>query len=111
MKIRALLDYISQVIPHVVPESILMLWLNELEGRIQLDVHLKEPGDLVRYKLPDDENTKLLLPMPHAGMYRIWLEAMIHQQRGEYQKYQNDMQNFNAAWTAYVCWYAETGQA
>ena len=111
MKIRALLDYIAEVTPHVFPESVLLMWLNELEGRVQLDILLREPGEVVRYTLPADEGTELIVPMPHGRMYRFHLQAMIQREQGEYSKYQNTMQSFNNAWNEYACWHAETGQA
>ena len=48
MKIKALLDYIDETTPNVFPESVKLLWLNELEGRVQLDILLREPGEVER---------------------------------------------------------------
>lgn len=108
MTIRELFDYIMFVKPHLFSETVLAMWLNELEGRVQLDIYLLAPAELKSYELPEDENTELLVSLPHTGIYRYWLEAMVDLERGEYQKYQNTMEAFNAAWNEYACWFAET---
>ena len=108
MTIRELFDYIMFVKPHLFSDEVLTMWLNELEGRVQLDIYLLAPAELKSYELPEDENTELLVGLPHTGIYRYWLEAMVDLERGEYQKYQNTMEAFNAAWNEYACWFAET---
>ena len=50
----------------------------------------------------------LLLDPPHDAIYRHWMEAMIDYENGEYSKYQNTMQMFNAQWASFVAWFAET---
>ena len=108
MTVRELLTYIESVKPHVFPDSALLLWLNELEGRVQLDIFLMAQEETVEYTLPDDNETVLLVDLPHTGIYRYWLEAMIDFESGEYSSYQNDMELFNNAWNEFACWFAET---
>lgn len=108
MTVRELLTYIESVKPHVFPDSALLLWLNELEGRVQLDIFLMAPEETVEYTLPDDNETVLLVDLPHTGIYRYWLEAMIDFESGEYNQYQNSVELFNNAWNEFACWFAET---
>ena len=108
MTVRELLTYIESVKPHVFPDSALLLWLNELEGRVQLDIFLMAPEETVEYTLPDDNETVLLVDLPHTGIYRYWLEAMIDFESGEYSQYQNSVELFNNAWNEFACWFAET---
>ena len=108
MTIRELFDYIMLVKPHTFSDSVQLLWLNELEGRVQLDIWLMAPVEVKSYELPADEGAELLVSVPHTGIYRYWMEAMLDLERGEYQKYQNSMEAFNAAWNEYACWFAET---
>ena len=108
MKIRALLSYINEVKPNPFPDSVLLLWLNELEGRIQLDILLRGRDETVSYVLPEDSATELLVKAPHSAIYRLWLQAMIDRGNGEAETYQNSMAAFNKAWNAYACWHAET---
>lgn len=106
MKIRELLDYIDDVRPNAFSETQKLVWINELEARIQRDVLLS--AELWQYQLPEDENVDLILNPPHDAIYRHWMEAMIDYANGEYSKYQNTMQMFNAKWSSFVAWFAET---
>lgn len=132
MKIRELLDYIDDVRPNAFTEAQKLVWINELEARIQRDVLLS--AELWQYELPRscddpiegsctiesgtgarctgrrimDEDKELILDPPHDAIYRHWMEAMIDYENGEYSKYQNSMQMFNAQWSSFVAWFAET---
>ena len=59
------------------------------------------------YKLPENENSVLLLDPPHDSCYRYYLQAMIDYENGEYNRYANTSQMFNAAWNDFVAWFAE----
>lgn len=109
MKIRTLLNYTDETAPNVFPEAMKLLWLNEVEGRIQLDVLLKNPGEATYYSLPEDEDRELLLPTAYTGIYRTWMKAQVHRANGNTAKYENEMQLFNNAWNEYACRHAETG--
>lgn len=108
MKIRELLEYMEATKPHVYPDSALYLWLNELEGRVQLDVCLLAPSEVVEYDSAKDGETTLLVDSPYSGIYRYWLTAMIDLANQEYDRYSNDMELFNGAWNEFACWFAET---
>ena len=108
MKIRELLEYMEATKSHVYPDSALYLWLNELEGRVQLDVFLLAPSEVVEYDSAKDGETTLLVDSPYSGIYRYWLTAMIDLANQEYDRYSNDMELFNGAWNEFACWFAET---
>ena len=106
MKVKELLEYNSSTKPHVYPESVLLLWLNEVEGRVQLDILKKEKSALRIYG-PEDMDEQLLVPAPHTGVYRYHMAAMVDLENGEDGKYRNDMALFNRAWEEYACWHEE----
>ncbi len=108
MRIRELFDYVNSVKPNAFTEADMLVWLNEIEARVQLEVLLRWPGEVAQYRLPEDRETELLLEPPHTAAYRYWLQAMIDFENGEYGKYQNTMEMFNAAWDGFVAWFAET---
>ena len=107
MKIKELFDYVASVKPHVFPDTALTIWLNEIEGRIQREVFLTAPAEIIQYAWPGDQNTELLVDGGHSGVYRYWLQALIDFENGEYEKYQNTMEMFNAHYGAWVAWFAE----
>lgn len=109
MTVKALFEYISATKPHPYPDTVLLIWLNELESRVQTDVLERSKEELVQYKLPEDANAKLQIVGPHGRLYRLWMAAMIDQAQGEHGEYQNSMAAFNTAWKQYACWHAEKG--
>lgn len=108
MTVSELIAYVDSVKPNAFSDSDKLVWLNEIEARIQLEVMLRWPGEVIQYELPGDEAVELLLSPPHTAVYRYWLQAMIDFENGEYDKYQNTSGMFNAAWSAFVAWFAES---
>ena len=105
--IQALLDYVRGVKPNSFTDEKMLVWINELEARIQTDVLLRWGGEMEQYTLPKDKDTELLLSPPHDSCYRYYLQAMIDYENGEYSRYANTSQMFNAAWNDFVAWFAE----
>ena len=54
----------------------------------------------------DGSNVELLTPNPHSKIYPEYVIARIDYANGEYDKYDNTMQMFNAFWGEYSRWYA-----
>lgn len=107
MTIRTLLDYVQAVKPSSFTDEQMLVWINELEARVQLEVMQRWPGGIVQYKLSENENSVLLLDPPHDSCYRYFLQAMIDYENGEYNRYANTSQMFNASWNDFVAWFAE----
>lgn len=81
-------------------------WLNECEGLVQTEVFLFAPVEIIRYRWPADRDKPLLAAAPHDKLYWAYLAAMIDFANGEYNKYQNTMQMFNASYGEFMRWYA-----
>ena len=86
-----------------------LVWLNELEGRIQSLIHNRKPEELVKYTLPDDEETAMIVTAPYDTVYWKWLCAMIDYANGEYDKYINAQMAANHAYQDYAKWVIRTG--
>lgn len=88
-----------------------LIWINELEMKIQSLIHRSAPDDLIVYEKLDDENIKedektvLLVPRPFDKVYYLWLAAMIDYGNAEYDKYQNDKAMADAAYSDYAKWF------
>jgi len=54
----------------------------------------------------DGSTVELLVEPPHSKIYRVYLEAMIDFENGEYDKYANTMTMFNAFWGEFTRWFA-----
>lgn len=106
MKLEDLFTYVRDIKPHAFTEEQTTAWLNELEMRVQQEILLLSPVETISYHWPEDKNTELLLDPPHDALYSHWLEAMVDYANGEYSKYQNTRQMFNAGWNALTAAFA-----
>lgn len=52
-----------------------------------------------------DWETVLKAPFPYDEIYTYWLMVKIDHQNQEWDKYENDRQMFNAAWTNLATWW------
>lgn len=82
-----------------------LIWLNELEMKIQSRILRTAPDDMLVYELEADESTEMLVPRPFDKVYYLWLCAMIDYGNAEFDKYQNDMAMANAAYDDYAKWF------
>jgi hypothetical protein len=84
-------------------------WLSRLDSmvkRLVIDTH--EGGESVRFTGYDnstDKETVLLMPEPYDEAYLLYLETQICYTNGEYGKYNNAMERFNAVWQNYQNFY------
>lgn len=88
-------------------------WLSMLDGKVKslvIDTH--EGGEDVSftpYDATTDLNTELLIGAPYAEeLYMRWLEAQIDYYNGEFDKYNNSIETFNAVYADYANYYNRT---
>lgn len=70
--------------------------LNEIEARIQREILLKEPEDIIQYEFPGDRDKELILPKPYDSAYVYYIKMMVEFDQEEYSAYNNTMAMFNA---------------
>ena len=92
--------------PNAYDSAAKLRWLNEVEGRVRVQIHLTDPEDLTPYALPADGTEALLAPAPFDKLYPAYLEAMIDYANGEYDRYQATAAMFNQCFAEYMRWYA-----
>ena len=84
-------------------------WLSRLDSmvkRLIIDTH--EDGEDITFTGYDDTTdpeTELLVPAPFDEMYLRWLEAQIDYTNGEYDKYNNSILMYQAAYDDYANYY------
>lgn len=79
-------------------------WVNQLQADIWREIWM-QPGEPPELDWAGDQQTELLLGSTWAGLYTAWLGAQIDYHNGEYDKYANTMEMFNAQWRKYAAWY------
>lgn len=106
MKLSELLAAVDEIKPNAFSPAAKTTWINEAEGYVQTDIFLLAPAETRQYVWPEDAETELLAAAPHHKLYWAYLSAMIDFANGEYGKYQNSMQLYNAFLGEYMRWYA-----
>lgn len=80
-------------------------WLSRQDSMIKrliIDTHEgAENVTFTGYDANTDVNTELLAPAPYDELYLRWMEAQIDYHNGEYEKYNNSITMYNAAFAAY----------
>lgn len=82
-------------------------WVNECEGMVQTQVMLFAIEEVITYDYTSDKDKELLVIAPHSKIYWAYVCAMIDFANGEYDKYANSMQMFNAFFGEYMRWFAK----
>lgn len=106
MRVKEALEFIDSVKPNAYTDDQKLRWLNDCEGMVQTQVLLFASPEMIAYSLPEDENTEMLVSKPHDKLYLSYLYAMIDFANGEYNKYSNSMQMFNAEFSEFMRWFA-----
>lgn len=107
MTIKEAIERADKTKPNAFSNDDKVQWLNEVEGMVQTQVFLFAPAQIITYGAYDDEkNTSLLVTPPHDKIYPAYLVAMIDYHNGEYDRYQNTHQMFNAHFGEFMRWFA-----
>lgn len=109
MKVKDVIAWADEVKPNAFLEDMKRKWLARLESSIALEVFLMDCTEAEQLgKAAEHPETELLVSPPYDDLYELWLEAKIDQANGEYDKYQNSMQIYNARRGEFVCWFCQT---
>lgn len=77
-------------------------WINELEGMVQREA-LLEAAEVV-YEYSTDAETELIVGPPYEKLYRHYLLSQISYANEEYDRYNNELEMFNACWRDFLLW-------
>ena len=105
MKLNDAIRMADALRDNAIAEEQKVIWINELEMKIQSLILRTAPDDMEVYALPEDAETELLVPRPFDKVYYLWLAAMIDYGNAEYDKYQNDKAMADAAYSEYAKWF------
>lgn len=112
MTIIEALNKIDNLKPNSYTQQDKVKWLSILDGIIKteiIDTH--EGAEKVTfngYEAETPVETVLLVPAPYDDVYVKWLEAQIDYANGEIAKYNNSMDMFNTAYSAFARYYNRT---
>jgi len=106
MTLGEVIEYVGDIKPHAFPETALTRWVNECEGMVAAEVLLFASEEVPVYEWPLCRDWELLAQPPHDKIYPAYLTAKIDFANGEYNRYQNTMQMFNAFYGEFMRWFA-----
>lgn len=109
MKIIEAINRIDSLKHNTYSQNDKVAWLSRLDSMVKsliIDTH--EGGEDITFTGYDDRTdmqTEMLVPAPFDEMYLRWLEVQIDYTNGEYDKYNNSIQMFQAAYDGYANYY------
>lgn len=106
MRLREVIDQADSLKPNAFSNRQKTQWINEAEGKVQSEVLLFAPAEVRGYSYEADQDTQLLAAPPHDALYVSYLLAMIDFGNGEYDRYNNTSQLFNAQFRSFMRWFA-----
>lgn len=108
--IREIIAQVDDVKPNAFKMETKLAWIGELDGRIAADVMLMGIEEIrqLEYIHPSGLDAVPLVSFPHQEIYAHYLCAQIDYANGEYSKYQNSMEMFNAHYDNFVHWFVTT---
>ena len=83
-------------------DTLKLRWINDVEGRVQCEIHKKSPAD-VRFVVSDEDT--LTLPEPYCLVYLLFLTSMIEFADGHYSDYAKLTLEFEKNLEIYAKWY------
>lgn len=108
MTIRQVIEQVDGVKPNAFTTADKIKWLNNLEGSLAAEVFLMAPEEIMQLQYTvSDMDEELLVYPPYDDIYELYLEAQIDRENGEYNKYQNTAQSYNARRGDFVTWFCQ----
>lgn len=110
MTVEEAISWADQVKPNAFPRAVKAEWLWRLEGSLALEVFLMDKAELEELDRMrrEAEDCELLVDPPYDDIYTLFLAAKIDEANGEYEKYANSSQFYNARRSAFTCWFCQT---
>lgn len=107
MTIHDMLSDVKRLRPSEYEDAILLRWLNECEWGVYNEIILTHEGAgaFTGYDSKTPRTTVLLAPDAYCALYRHYLCARIDEANGETVRYNNDAQQYNTAYLAFMDYY------
>lgn len=104
MKLREAINALKMMRDVRVADDLLYMWINELEGRVQIEIMLTDVLDVMQYTEEDYEATLMVLP-PHDHLYVDWMLYKNALYQREYDASQMLLAEFEKKYKKYAAWY------
>lgn len=105
MKLRELIESVDRQKPNQYGETDKTNWVNEIEQIVWDEIISQSEGEipvLRRYQYDNDADAELLVPDPYCDVYMNYLFAKIDFSNAEFQRYNNDVALYSAAYDSFA---------
>ena len=109
MKLRDLLNKISDEKPNSFSEAKLISFVNEVEAEVAEELHIEDVPTYADNHVDLDKT--LLVHAPYDRLYISYVKAMIDYTNEEYESYANNQAQHVQDYRDFVDWVVRTGQA
>ena len=103
MTVMEAIGSVDESLHNSVPFGKKCKWLSQVEATVRIVTGVGN-GDASGYDENTPGDTQLLLNEPFDMVYPVWLEACIHYENGEYDRYNNAMAVCNNILTDFAAW-------
>lgn len=107
MTIKDVFDYVDEIYENTFDDEVKIIWLNQIEAEIQVEVLLTAVEGIVQYN-GQDLYAELIVPAPFSKIYPEYLIWRIMVAQGEAERANNQQVVLEEAWKAYARFVAET---
>lgn len=112
MTIIEAINRIDAIKPNSFSQQEKVRWLNTLDGIVKKEIIDTHEGaeDVTFYGYSENTllTTELLVPAPYDEVYVRYLEMQMDYANGEYNKYENSVEMYNTAYSAFERYYNRT---
>lgn len=101
MTVLDIFEYVDEICENAFSNETKLIWLNQVEAELQVEVLLFATDGIVQYTEADME-AKVIAPAPFDKLYPEYLIWRIMLAQGEAERANNQFEIYNAAYLAYV---------
>ena len=109
MTIMEAIGSVDESLHNQIPFAQKCKWLSQVDATVRI-VTGEGNGAASGYDENTPGDTQLLLKEPFDRVYGAWLEACIHYENGEYNRYNNAMAITNSLLADFAAWALRVGQ-
>jgi len=115
MNIQEALDKADLMLPNLMPRTLKISFLNEIEQLVHQEIimkheHTEEQETLPKYTEDTDSGTELLIPDPYSSFYYYYIMSKIDEQNLEFDKFNSHYGLFQNRYDTMSDWYTREHQ-
>ena len=104
MTVQSFLELTDTITPGEVDPILRLRWLNEIEGRVRVELLGEDPAGLPEINRETSLGTVLVVPSPYDRLYWLHHLAMCNCLAGDSVRYENAAAMFNETYASFGRW-------